>query len=115
MAVKKPEDLDLEALKDQLREELMAEMKKEQARPSAAPIDPRMEEYVEVMLFKGKGKYAEDLVVGVNGEFCNIKRGMRVKIKRKFAEVIDNSEFQDEQTLWLIEARAGQDVKLADM
>ena len=72
-----------------------------------------MEEYVEVKLFKDNGKYKDDVFVSVNGENCVIKRGERVKIKRKFAEVLDNSEHQDYETSKLIEAAVGQGKKAA--
>lgn len=53
------------------------------------------EELVEVQLFKDGGKYQDDVFVSVNGENVVIKRGEKVKIKRKFAEVLENSMRQD--------------------
>ena len=73
-----------------------------------------MEEYVEVKLFKDNDKYKDDVFVAVNGENCVIKRGERVKIKRKFAEVLDHSEHQDYETSKLIEA-ATKTKKLGDL
>ena len=49
------------------------------------------EEYVEVMLFKDGGKYKDDVFVSINGESCLIKRGVPVKIKKKFANLINES------------------------
>ena len=66
----------------------------------------RGEELVEIKLFKDTGKYKDDVFVGVNGESIAIKRGERVRIKRKFAEVLDNSEHQDYETSRLIEAKS---------
>lgn len=63
----------------------------------------RGEELVEIKLFKDNGKYKDDVFVGCNGETIAIKRGERVKIKRKFAEILDNSEHQDYETAVLIE------------
>lgn len=65
----------------------------------------RGEEPVEVKLFKDNGKYKDDVFVAVNGENCVIKRGERVQIKRKFAEVLDHSEHQDYETAQLIEQK----------
>ena len=62
----------------------------------------RGEELVEVKLFKDTGKYKDDVFVGCNGDTIAIKRGERVKIKRKFAEVLDNSERQDYETAEMI-------------
>lgn len=45
-----------------------------------APLDPR-------------GEF-RDLVVGVNGEFIRIQRGVSVQIKRKFLEAIGNAALQ---------------------
>lgn len=70
-----------------------------------------MEELVEVKLFKDNGKYKDDVFVGCNGESIAIKRGERVKIKRKFAEVLDNSEHQDYETSKLIEAKSDEFAK----
>lgn len=73
-----------------------------------------MEELVEVKLFKDNNKYRDDVFVSVNGENCVIKRGERVKIKRKFANVLDRSDMQDYQTAQLIE-KAMEVKKIADM
>lgn len=67
-----------------------------------------MDELVEVKLFKDTGKYKDDVFVGVNGETIAIKRGERVKIKRKFAEVLDHSEHQDYETAELISRKASE-------
>lgn len=71
-----------------------------------------MDELVEVKLFKDTGKYKDDVYVGVNGENVLIKRGERVRIKRKFAEVLDNSDRQDLETAELI-ANEGRKVEKA--
>lgn len=62
----------------------------------------RAEEYVEVELFYDGDKYKDDVFVCVNGETCLIKRGHKVKIKRKFAEVVKQSLSQDALTSQLI-------------
>lgn len=80
----------------------------------AAKINAEMEEYVEVKLFKDNDKYKDDVFVSVNGDNCVIKRGVRVKVKRKFAEVLDNSEYQDYLAAKLIE-ESMQDKHIADM
>lgn len=86
----------------------------EEKAKKAAELAAHMEEYVEVKLFKDNDKYKDDVFVSVNGENCVIKRGERVKIKRKFAEVLDHSEHQDYETSKLIE-KATQTKKLADL
>lgn len=81
---------------------------------AAAEHKAYMEEYVDVKLFKDNDKYKDDVFVSVNGENCVIKRGERVRIKRKFAEVLDHSEHQDYETSKLIE-QATRNKKLADL
>lgn len=58
-------------------------------------LDP--EEYVEIELFKDGDRYKDSLYVAVNGENCLVPRGVPVKIKRKFADVIRNSIAQGNQ------------------
>ena len=66
------------------------------------------EELVEVKLFKDNDKYKDPVFVGVNGETVAIERGVRVKVKRKFAEVLDNSDKQDYDTSKLIEQKSNE-------
>lgn len=68
-------------------------------------------ELVEVKLFKDNNKYKDDVFVSVNGENCVIKRGERVKVKRKFADVLDKSDMQDYETSLLIEQKSGEFAK----
>ena len=63
------------------------------------------DELVPVKLFKDNGKYKDDVFVAVNGETCAIKRGEKVMIKRKFAEVLDLSDMQDYETSQLMEQK----------
>lgn len=65
-----------------------------------------MEEYVTVKLFKDNGKYKDDVFVAVNGEGCNIPRGIPVKIKRKFALVLEQSDLQDYNTVQFMNEEA---------
>lgn len=68
-------------------------------------------ELVEVRLFKDNNKYKDDVFVGVNGETCQIQRGIKVNIKRKFAEVLENSDIQDYETSLLIEKKSSEFAK----
>ena len=65
----------------------------------------RGEELVEVKLFKDTGKYKDDVPVGCNGDIIIIPRGVRTQIKRKYAEILDNSEHQDYETSQMIERK----------
>ena len=69
------------------------------------------DELVEVKLFKDNNKYKDDVFVSVNGENCVIKRGEKVKVKRKFAAVLDNSDMQDYETILLIEKKSSEFAK----
>lgn len=68
-------------------------------------------ELVEVKLFKDNNKYKDDKFVSVNGENCVIKRGERVKVKRKCADVLDKSDMQDYETSLLIEKKSSEFAK----
>ena len=70
------------------------------------PMDAEtyLNEYVAVKLFRDNDRYKDDVYVAVNGQNCVIKRGEWVKIKRKFALVLDQSEIQDMQTAEMLEA-----------
>ena len=54
-----------------------------------------LNDYVDIRLFKDNGKYKEPLYVGINGKNCMIPRGEFVRIKRKFAFLIEQSEIQE--------------------
>lgn len=68
----------------------------------------RMEEYVPVRLFRDNDKNSRDVFVAVNGEGCLIKRGEDVMIKRKFADVLEQSDRQDMYASGLMDERAGE-------
>ena len=63
-----------------------------------------LNEYVAVKLFRDNDRYKDDVYVAVNGRNCVIKRGEWVRIKRKFALVLDQSEIQDMKTAEMLEA-----------
>ena len=79
--------------------------KKAQARAieQAREYERYLNEYISVKLFKDNDRYKDDVYVAVNGQNCMIKRGEWVKIKRKFALVLDASEIQDMKTAEFIE------------
>ena len=73
--------------------------------PAYNPADyADLEEYVTVKLFKDSNKYKDDVYVSVNGQNCVIQRGKEVKIKRKFANVLEQSLKQDEYAVSYSEA-----------
>lgn len=81
-------------------------MSKEIMNDSVIQMDEEtyLNEYVAVKLFRDNDRYKDDVYVAVNGQNCLIKRGEWVKIKRKFALVLDQSEIQDMQTAEYLEA-----------
>lgn len=129
MAVKKDEAVNIADVTKQI-EEMLAKAKAEAEKivadaKSATGADAseerkkfveesnaRGEEYVEVKLFKDNNRYKDDVFVQVNGENCVIKRGERVKVKRKFAGVLDNSDMQDYETSRLIEKKSSEFSKI---
>ncbi len=75
----------------------------EKRRESAREYERYLNEYISVKLFKDNDRYREDVYVAVNGQNCIIKRGEWVRIKRKFALVLDASEIQDMRTAEFID------------
>ena len=71
---------------------------------NAASVEAYLNEYVAVKLFRDNDRHKDDVYVAVNGHNCVIKRGEWVKIKRKFALVLDQSEIQDMKTAEMLEA-----------
>ena len=97
----------------------MSEAKTKQAAAQAAaeaqaeaPVEAG-EELVSVRLFKDNDKYKGDVFVAVNSQSVLIRRGERVAIKKKFAEVLEQSLDQDQRTAGLIEreSRAYEEAK----
>lgn len=91
-----------------------AKTKKETAPEQAAETSAQAgEELVSVRLFKDNDKYKGDVFVAVNGQSVLIRRGERVAIKKKFAEVLEQSLDQDQRTAGLIEreSRAYEEAK----
>lgn len=66
------------------------------------------ETLVEIELFRDNKDYKDNVFVAVNGESCVIMRGKKVKIKKKFADVIENSMKQDVKTARLMDAKSGE-------
>lgn len=91
-------------------EERVAEIEngKKAASEDTAKANSELEEYVEVKLFKDNDKYKDDVFVAVNGETCRIKRGVKVKIKRKFALVLEQSDIQDYETSKLMDRKEAE-------
>ena len=52
-------------------------------------------ELVEIELFKDDDRYADDVFVAVNGVGMVVPRGKKVKIPRKYAIALANSQAQD--------------------
>lgn len=92
----------------------MAEKKKVTDEPETKKeLTPKEEkaywaELVPFRAFKDNGKYADDIIVGVNGKFWQIKRGEDVMIPRNVREVIYQSMEQDAATANLIERESSR-------
>lgn len=60
------------------------------------PASEPKEGYVTIRLFKDAHRYKDDLTVGVNGKFWQIKRGIPVDVPECVAEVIENALAQQQ-------------------
>ena len=63
---------------------------------------------VEIELFRDNKDYKDNVFVAVNGESCVIARGKKVKVKKKFADVIYQSMRQDIKTARLMEGKSDE-------
>lgn len=63
---------------------------------------------VEIELFRDNKDYKDNVFVAINGESCVIARGRKVKIKKKFADVIENSMRQDIKTARLMDNKSDE-------
>ncbi len=79
--------------------------KKEEKKRKMKAAEDYLNEYVSIKLFRDNDKYRDDVYVAVNGKNCIIKRGEWVKVRRKFALVIDQSEIQDLKTAEFLDAQ----------
>lgn len=66
------------------------------------------EEFVPIRLFRDNDKYKDDVFVAVNGESVQIKRGENVSVKRKFADVLAQSEMQDMATSRMMDQKSAE-------
>ena len=71
-----------------------------------AEENARLDEYVDVELFRDGDRYKEDVFVAVGGENCLIKRGEPVRVERKFALALEQSRRQDVAAAALIAAES---------
>lgn len=53
------------------------------------------EKMVKIRLFKGPGRFANDVFVGLNGKGYQIQRGVDVQVPAGVAEILKHSEEQD--------------------
>ena len=79
--------------------------KKDERKRRMAEAEKYLNDYVSIKLCKDNDKYRDDVYVAVNGKNCIIKRGEWVKVRRKFALVIDQSEIQDLKTAEFLEGQ----------
>lgn len=70
-----------------------------------AAID-RQNELVTIKLFKDNGKYKDDVFVAVGDKTFQIQRGVNVQVPRYVADVLHQSERQDQNTTTLIQKLA---------
>lgn len=71
------------------------EAAKAENKPENAEAVAAGEELVEYFAPFLPGENRQDIFVAVNGESLVIKRGVKVKIKRKFYEVLMNAQAQE--------------------
>lgn len=109
---------ELEELLAKAKAELKAEVKKEikedtvemskEEKEMRAWIEEekkRLEEPVQIQLFKDANKYKDDVFVGWNGRNFLIQRGVPVTVPRGVAEILQQSQAQDMEAAAYAEAQ----------
>lgn len=89
---------EIEEMIRKAKEEAVTDMKKAQEKAilETEKVQKKAtDDRVTIELFKDNDKYRDDLVVGVNGKYYQIQRGIPVTVPRAVAEVIANSRAQD--------------------
>ena len=88
-----------EEIKEMIRKAKNEALAEYQAKNAEKPEEKKaaqdIEERVTIELFRDNDKYRDDLIVGVNGKYYQIQRGIPVSVPRSVAEVIANSKAQD--------------------
>ena len=69
-----------------------------------------LNEEIEVLLHKDDGRYKDDVVVILNGTAMVVPRGKKVKIKRKYALIIDQAMEQKAETAERISSLAEKEI-----
>lgn len=85
------------------RAELEQSRTKAQTTQTNDVIQDASEERVKIKLFKDNKEYKDDVVVGLNGKIYQIKRGIEVEVPKGVAEILANSQAQEERTAEMIE------------
>lgn len=86
---------EIEELKANLKENKACSVKADTDNEMKKKAEAWLEEEVQIVLFKDGEKYKDDLVIGLNGTNVVIKRGIPQKIKRKYALLIEQSQYQE--------------------
>ena len=73
----------------------------------------RMNEPVTIRLFKGLGRYKNDIIVRVDGIRFQLKRGIPIQVPRKVYDVVQQQLAQDQETAQLIESKEAEFDKIA--
>lgn len=99
----------LEMVERLVEAKLAAKAKGEaKADPAVEAEEARMNEKVEIRLFKDNDRYKDDLFVAVNGVGYQIQRGVKVKVPRNVALVIEQGMEQDERTAALVDLESSK-------
>ena len=65
-------------------------------------------EMVEIEAFGDGNYYKDDVFIAVNGKSIVVKRGEKVKVAKKYAEVFENSKIQDNATIKMMNEKSDQ-------
>lgn len=107
----KNENAETENVKAETENEKAETKPETKARAKKATAVASGDELVDYFAPMLPGENRQDIFVAVNGESLVIKRGVNVKIKRKFYEVLQNAQAQEMAAFKAMEAAKKQGEK----
>ena len=81
-------------------------------RPEILAEIKRGEDSIEVNLFKDNDKYKDDVYAAIGGSNILIKRGISVKIPKKYDAIIKQAQKQNKIAMAYVESLAGRNVEV---
>jgi len=111
LATKKAEEIIAKAEKTAGNSEVAAKLPYDK-RPEILAEIKRGEDSVDAYLFSDNDKYKDDVYVSIGGSNILIKRGVSVKIPRKYDAIIKQAQKQNNVATAYVDSLAGKNIEI---